>query len=168
MTRKIAQQKSFEKALYAIEGNFPPGKTAGDPRFTHKYFDMSQSSGPDALPEVRGAWNQGEQWEYISARDQQSAVDGGSGLASVALQPMEIKTLQQMAARGKSNPALDAATGAELGMAERSQLGDPIGEAKAKTAKSKEQSQEQSQEKSQVMSQDKSLEESTLSLVTGP
>jgi Mn-containing catalase len=26
MTREIAYQKSFEKALYAIEPNFPPGK----------------------------------------------------------------------------------------------------------------------------------------------
>src|SRR4051795_4177657 len=33
MTREIAHQKSFEKALYAISPNFPPGKTAGDPRF---------------------------------------------------------------------------------------------------------------------------------------
>ena len=30
MTREIAHQKSFEKALYAIEPNFPPGKLPGD------------------------------------------------------------------------------------------------------------------------------------------
>ena len=29
MTREIAHQKSFEKALYAIEPNFPPGKLPG-------------------------------------------------------------------------------------------------------------------------------------------
>ncbi len=31
MTREIAHQKSFERALYAIEPNFPPGKLPGDP-----------------------------------------------------------------------------------------------------------------------------------------
>ena len=42
MTREIAHQKSFEKALYAIEPNFPPGKLPGMPQFTNKYFNMSQ------------------------------------------------------------------------------------------------------------------------------
>jgi Mn-containing catalase len=31
MTREVAHQKSFEKALYAIEPNFPPGKLPGVP-----------------------------------------------------------------------------------------------------------------------------------------
>src|SRR3954471_9744649 len=43
MTREIAHQKSFEKALYAIEPNFPPGKLLGQPEFSSTYFDMSQS-----------------------------------------------------------------------------------------------------------------------------
>jgi Mn-containing catalase len=30
MTREIAHQKSFEKALYSISPNFPPGKLPGD------------------------------------------------------------------------------------------------------------------------------------------
>ncbi|MDB5885198.1 MAG: Catalase [Polaromonas sp.] len=132
MTREIAHQKSFEKALYSIEGNFPPGKLAGDPRFTNKYFDMSQSDGPMAPAEVRGSWNQGDQWEYISARDQQVAVDGGSGVGSVDLKSAELQAVQQMAVRGTSNPAVDPRTGAELGMADPSQLGDPMGEAQAK------------------------------------
>ncbi|MEL4403068.1 manganese catalase family protein, partial [Shewanella algae] len=29
MTREIAHQKSFEKALYTIKDNFPPGKLPG-------------------------------------------------------------------------------------------------------------------------------------------
>ncbi len=45
MTREIAHQKSFEKALYAIEGHFPPGKLPGDPRFTNAYMDMSHGKG---------------------------------------------------------------------------------------------------------------------------
>jgi Mn-containing catalase len=54
MTREIAHQKSFEKALYAITPNFPPGKLPGDPRFANTYFNMSQGPG-----EARGPWNQG-------------------------------------------------------------------------------------------------------------
>src|SRR6478609_4205412 len=80
MTREIAHQKSFEKALYSIEPNFPAGKLPGDPRFTDTYFDMSQG---DA--DQRGPWNQGPQWQYVSERDRQSAVDGGDGSATVVL-----------------------------------------------------------------------------------
>src|SRR5205085_7355855 len=55
MTREIAHQKSFEKALYAIEPNFPPGKVPGDPRFTSVYYQMS-----DGGAASRGPWNEGE------------------------------------------------------------------------------------------------------------
>src|SRR4051794_11330111 len=80
MTREIAHQKSFEKALYAIEPNFPAGKLPGDPRFTDTYFDMSQGNG-----NTRGPGNEGPQWEYVEKRDRKSAVDGGTGDASVHL-----------------------------------------------------------------------------------
>ena len=70
MTREISHQESFEKALYSIEHNFPPGKLAGDPNFSNVYFNMSQGTGDE-----RGPWNQGEQWEFISDRDKQLAVD---------------------------------------------------------------------------------------------
>lgn len=111
MTREIAHQKSFEKALYAIEPNFPPGKLPGDPRFTNVYYNMSQGAG-----EMRGSWNQGEQWEYISDRDQQAAVDGGNGEAGVMLKDNDAAVLQQMAMRTQSDPAAEPLTGAELGM----------------------------------------------------
>ncbi|MDB5406674.1 MAG: manganese catalase family protein, partial [Rhodospirillales bacterium] len=45
MTREIAHQKQFEKALYSIEENFPPGKLPGKPEFASKYFNMSQGEG---------------------------------------------------------------------------------------------------------------------------
>jgi len=138
MTREIAHQKSFEKALYSIEGNFPPGKLPGDPRFTNKYFNMSQGDGTTASQDLRGPWNQGAQWEFISAREEQMAVDGGTGEASVKLQPSELQAVEQMAVRGTSNPAVDPTTGAELGMADPSQLGDPVGEAQAKVLKTAE------------------------------
>ena len=53
MTREIAHQKSFEKALHSIQPNFPQGKLPGVPEFTNVYYNMS--SGNDA----RGPWNEG-------------------------------------------------------------------------------------------------------------
>jgi Mn-containing catalase len=114
MTREVAHQKSFEKALYSIEPNFPPGKMAGDPRFTNVYFNMSQGG-----PETRGSWNQGEQWQFVSDRNQQMAVDGGSGEAGVMLGDEELDAVRAMAARTQSQPGADPLTGAEIGMAGR-------------------------------------------------
>jgi Mn-containing catalase len=111
MTREIAHQKSFEKALYAISPNFPPGKMPGDPRFANTYFNMSQGPG-----EMRGPWNQGPQWDFVTDRDKQCAVDGGTGEAEVRLDDKDIDTLKQMAARTQSDPSVDPPTGAELGM----------------------------------------------------
>jgi Mn-containing catalase len=111
MTREIAHQKSFEKALYAIEPNFPPGKLPGQPEFTDVYFDMSQGEGQD----VQGAWNSGENWEVVSDREAQAAVDGGDGQASVQLAADDAKVLTKLAARTQSDPETDPVTGAELG-----------------------------------------------------
>jgi len=111
MTREVAHQKSFEKALYAISPNFPPGKMPVDPRFANTYFNMSQGPG-----EMRGSWNQGEQWEFISDREKQMAVDGGSGEAEVKLPAKDIDVLKAMAERTKSDPSVDPTTGAEMGM----------------------------------------------------
>lgn len=110
MTREIAHQKSFEKALYAIQPNFPPGKLQGQPEFTSVYFDLSQGG-----PEVRGSWNDGQKWDTVSDRNEQLAVDGGDGSASVELNEEEEALLNQMAARTMSDPDADPLTGAELG-----------------------------------------------------
>jgi Mn-containing catalase len=110
MTREIAHQKSFEKALYAIEPNFPAGKLPGDPRFTGTYFNMSQGTG-----DMRGPWNQGEQWTYVDDREKQGAVDGRDGGAHVDMSKAESAVHKKMAMRTASNPAIDPVTGAELG-----------------------------------------------------
>lgn len=112
MTREIAHQKSFEKALYSISPNFPPGKAPGDPRFTDVYFDMSQGD----LESVQGPWNSGDQWQVISDLDKQQAVDGGDGSAQTLLTEEEVQVVKQMAERGTSDPASQPLTGAELGM----------------------------------------------------
>ena len=113
MTREIAHQKSFEKALYSIEPNFPVGKLPGNPAFTNVYYDLSKGA-----DEVRGSWNTGDNWEFVSDPSQQVAVDGGSGEGSVDLDIDEKATLIQAAMRTKSDPDSDPVTGAELGMAD--------------------------------------------------
>jgi manganese catalase len=110
MTREIAHQKSFEKALYAIEVNFPPGKLPGQPEFTSTYFNMSQGEG-----DMRGPWNQGEQWDFVEDREKQAAVDGGDGSASVKLSRKDMALAKKAAARTASNPDSNPTTGAELG-----------------------------------------------------
>lgn len=106
MTREIAHQKSFEKALYAIDNNFPPGKLPGDPQFTNLYLDLSKGD------EVRGPWNKGGEWEYVK---EPATLDKGDGVATVKLSSEEEKLNQQLAERTASDPKSDPQTGAELG-----------------------------------------------------
>lgn len=110
MTREIAHQKSFEKALYAIEPNFPPGKLPGIPEFSSVYFNTSQGPGDN-----RGPWNQGEEWEFVSEHEEMQGVDGGSGEASVNLTEEEARQINLTKVRTMSDPGSDPITGAELG-----------------------------------------------------
>src|SRR3954449_7279374 len=110
MTREIAHQKSFEKALYAIEPNFPPGKLPGMPQFTNTYFNMSQGPG-----DMEGPWNTGPLWQKVDDREKQAAVDGGDGMAQVTVSQTDKQALDQAAARTASRTDVDPTTGAELG-----------------------------------------------------
>ncbi len=108
MTREIAHQKSFEKALHSLQPNFPQGKLAPVPEFESVYYNMSQGQG-----DTRGPWNQGPEWEYIESPE--PAVDGGDGMATVNLSEKEMQATTMMVKRTASNPSLDPITGADLG-----------------------------------------------------
>ncbi|MFN3946318.1 MAG: manganese catalase family protein [Allosphingosinicella sp.] len=111
MTREVAHQKSFEKALYAIEDNFPPGKLPGVEAYANMYVNASQGEG-----DMRGPWNSGDQWETVDDLNQVLPADpGGDGTASVGLGPSDAGALQMMTARLKSDPDADPMTGADLG-----------------------------------------------------
>ncbi|URI05975.1 manganese catalase family protein [Aquincola tertiaricarbonis] len=118
MTREVAHQKSFEKALYAIAPNFPPGKQPPVPEFASVYYNLSQGAG-----DLRGPWNSDENFTYVSDREAQVAVDGGDGLFSVKLTSDEDEVVQQMATRTASDPQSDPTTGAELGMGQAPEAG---------------------------------------------
>jgi Mn-containing catalase len=111
MTREIAHQRSFEKALYSMEPNFPPGKLPGDARFADVYFNMSQGEG-----DMRGPWNSDENFTYISDREEQGGIDGDGG-AQVTMAEDEHLALQALALRTASDPDSNPTTGAELGSA---------------------------------------------------
>ncbi|MFB8830073.1 manganese catalase family protein [Azotobacter sp. CWF10] len=108
MTRELAHQKSFEKALHSMQPNFPQGKLPGMPEFTNTYFNMSQGA-----DDVRGPWNQGAEWQFVETP--QPAVDGGDGMATVTLPDKDVQVWKQMASRTMSNPSADPLTGADLG-----------------------------------------------------
>ncbi len=108
MTREVSHQKSFEKALYSIAGNFPPGKRPPSPEFAQVYYKMSQGAAP-----IVGPWNGGDGLQLVA--NPPAAVDGGDGTASVILSKEELAALEAMAQRLQSERAADPTTGAELG-----------------------------------------------------
>ncbi|MBW8757132.1 MAG: manganese catalase family protein [Burkholderiales bacterium] len=137
MTREISHQLSFEKALYSIEPNFPPGKLPGKPEFANVYFNMSRrtsdglsagdgnggaaatggsatgTDGDAALAtDRRGPWNAAPAFDYQEGRP---AVDGGSGGFEVQCDAEEGQALQAMKQRLASRVDGDPITGAELG-----------------------------------------------------
>jgi len=110
MTREIAHQKSFEKALYAIEPNFPAGKLPGMPQFSDTYYNMSSGAGDE-----RGPWNQGEQWEFEADPLAKSPVDGGEGTATVNLSTADADLALRQSKRLACKNNGDPTTGADLG-----------------------------------------------------
>lgn len=107
MTREVAHQISFEKALYSIRNNFPPGKLPPIEKYATTYFDMSEGG------EVRGSWNSDENFDYVT--NPQPAVDGGDGLASVVLPGPQQANLDAMKLRTASDPSVNPVTGTDLG-----------------------------------------------------
>ncbi len=108
MTREIAHQQSFEKALYSIQPNFPPGKLGGMPEFTNVYFNMSTGEG-----DATGPWNSAPTFEM---REATPAVDGGAGDFAVGMASADADVVEQAAMRLASDPQSDPLTGAMLRM----------------------------------------------------
>jgi Mn-containing catalase len=127
MTREIAHQKSFEKALYAIEDNFPSGKLPGIEKFANLYVNTSQGDG-----DVEGPWNAGEQWERIDDLEQTMPIDSGDGTATVALAKTDKAVADKLSKRTASDPTSNPETGFDLGAGPGAGLvtGEDLGGAK--------------------------------------
>ncbi len=110
MTREIAHQKSFEKALYTIADNFPTGKLPGIAPFADMYVNTSQGEG-----DMEGPWNTGEQWQRVDDLTTALPTDSGDGKASVTLDSDDEAVIQQMKRRLASDAGANPTTGADLG-----------------------------------------------------
>jgi Mn-containing catalase len=110
MTREIAHQKSFEKALYAITDNFPPGKLQGVAPFTDMYVNASQGEG-----DTTGPWNEGPQWQRVDDLNAVMPADKGDGVPTVKLTRAESTLAKRAMERTASDPGSDPQTGADLG-----------------------------------------------------
>lgn len=108
MTREIAHQKSFEKALYAIDENFPSGKLPGMEEYANLYVNSSQGIG-----DVDGPWNSGPNWDRDDGPT--PALDGGPGTATVVLEADDEELAEALTLRTQSDPSGDPITGADLG-----------------------------------------------------
>jgi Mn-containing catalase len=78
MTREIAHQKSFEKALYSIENNFPSGKLPGVEPYADMYVNTSQGEG-----DMSGPWNSGAQWRVVDDLNEVLPADAGGDARQV-------------------------------------------------------------------------------------
>lgn len=110
MTREVAHQKSFEKALYSIVDNFPSGKLPGLAPYANLYVNASQGEG-----DMTGPWNDGEQWDRLDAVVDNLPLDGGDGAPSVEIKDSQMRAYEMMMARLQSRPDANPTTGADLG-----------------------------------------------------
>jgi len=110
MSREVSHLHSFEKALYTIQPNYPPGKLPGDPRFNTMYFNTSRGTG-----DMRGPWNSDDHFEFVDQPESVIPVDGGDGMAHTELEADQAVAVTAMTARLASNMSVDPTTGADLG-----------------------------------------------------
>ena len=101
--------------MNSTQPNSPRARIPPRPEFASVYYNMSQGEG-----DLRGPWNQGQDWEYVEQPG--PAVDGGDGMASVKLPPMQAKAVEQLATRTMSDPEAAPVTGADLGAGLAKQL----------------------------------------------
>ena len=110
MTREIAHQQSFEKALYSIQPNFPPGKLRRQGRVHQRLLQHVGGRRRRARPV--------EQRADVRVPRREPAVDGGSGLPELDMTSDEVELAERAAIRLASDPSADPVTGAMLGMGE--------------------------------------------------
>ena len=68
MTREITHMKAFTAALESMgKPAFSIGKIPPTPALVDQYFNDSTGVGDRGEPDVRGPWNQGGDWEIVTA-----------------------------------------------------------------------------------------------------
>jgi len=68
MTREITHMKAFTAALESMgKPQFSIGRIPPTPELVDQYFNDSTGIGDRGEPDVRGPWNQGGDWELVTA-----------------------------------------------------------------------------------------------------
>lgn len=68
MTREITHMKAFTAALESMgKPIFSIGKIPPTPGLVNQYFNDSTGIGDRGEPDARGPWNEGGDWEYVTA-----------------------------------------------------------------------------------------------------
>lgn len=68
MTREITHMKAFTAALDSMgKPAFSIGRIPPTPRLVDQYFNDSTGAGDRGEPDVRGPWNEGGDWEMVTA-----------------------------------------------------------------------------------------------------
>ena len=68
MTREITHMKAFTAALESLgKPRFSIGQIPPTPVLVDQYFNDSTGQGADGEIDVRGPWNEGDAWEFVTA-----------------------------------------------------------------------------------------------------
>jgi Mn-containing catalase len=68
MTREITHMKAFAAALESMKKPaFSIGKLAPTPGLVNQFFNDSTGAGDEGEIDARGPWNQGDDWEFMTA-----------------------------------------------------------------------------------------------------
>ncbi|MGB5902536.1 MAG: DUF892 family protein [Xanthobacteraceae bacterium] len=68
MTREITHMKAFAAALESMKKPaFSIGKLAPTPGLVNQFFNDSTGTGDEGEIDARGPWNQGDDWEFMTA-----------------------------------------------------------------------------------------------------
>lgn len=74
MTREITHMKAFTAALESLgKPRFSIGQIPPTPVLVDQFFNDSTGEGADGEIDVRGPWNEGEPWEFVTAPALQGA-----------------------------------------------------------------------------------------------
>jgi len=90
MTREITHMKAFAAALESMKKPaFSIGKLAPTPGLVNQFFNDSTGTGDEGEIDARGPWNQGDDWEFMTAPalQMQAGVDDSSVIKTESSPP---------------------------------------------------------------------------------
>jgi len=80
MTREITHMKAFTAALETMgKPRFSIGKIPPTPKLVDQYFNDSTGQGEEGAIDARGAWNEGQEWDFVEAPAIQELRDSMNG-----------------------------------------------------------------------------------------